>query len=92
MDYFNHVASRLSIDEISLLAILTDEDCTVPFKALRKKEVYVRSGLTEANFRKVINRLDAISFIETVTGSKEHKYYITNFGLMAVNQSVESMS
>lgn len=90
-NYFQHIVSRLTLDEMDILGVLTDHDATATFKAMRKKEVYEKSGLTEANFRKVIYRLDAINFLETVTGNKEHLYYITNLGLMAVSQSLEGV-
>ena len=89
--YFQHVVSRLNLDEMNVLGILTDDDATATFKSMKKKELYERSGLSEANFRKIIYRLDAISFVETVTGSKEHMYYVTNFGLMAINQSLDGV-
>lgn len=90
-NYFHHIVSKLTIDDMNILGILTDQDATATFKALKKRDVYERSGLTEANFRKIIYRLDAINFIETVTGSKEHMYYITSFGLSAIDQSLEGV-
>jgi predicted transcriptional regulator len=90
-DYFQHIVTKLTIDDMNILGILTDNDATATFKAMRKKDVFNKSGLSEANYRKVIYRLDAINFIETVTGSKEHMFFITNFGLTAVEQSIEGV-
>lgn len=89
--YFKHIISRLTFNEISILGILADNDATASFKALKKKTLYKESNLTEANFRKYIYRLDAINFIEAVTGNKEHMYYITNFGLDAIDQSLQGV-
>lgn len=90
-NYFKHIVSRLTIDEMNVLGILTDNDATATFKAMRKKEVFDRSCLSEANFRKIIYRLDAVNFIETVSGNKEHMYYITQFGLMAIDESLDGV-
>lgn len=89
--YFNHITSRLTLDEMDILGILADNDATATFKAMKKKEVFELSKKSEANFRKIIYRLDAINFLETVTGNKEHMYYVTNFGLYAIDQSLEGV-
>lgn len=89
--YFNHIVSKLTIDDMNILGILTDNDATATFKAMKKKDVHLKSGLSEANYRKIIYRLDAINFIETVTGNKEHMYYITTFGRKAVEKSLEEV-
>lgn len=89
--YFNHIVSKLTIDDMNILGILTDNDATATFKAMKKKDIHKRSGLSEANYRKIIYRLDAINFIETVTGGKEHMFYITDFGKSAVERSLEEI-
>lgn len=89
--YFQHITSRLTIDEMNIIAVLTDNEATATFKAMKKKDVFELSKLSEANFRKIIYRLDAINFIETVTGNKEHMYYVTSFGLNAIDQSLEGV-
>lgn len=87
-DYFQHVVGKLNIDDMNILGILTDMDATATFKAIRKKDVFERSGLSEANYRKVIYRLDAMEFIQTVVGGKEHMLFITDYGTMAINHSL----
>lgn len=91
-EYFDHVVESLNIDDISVLGILADNDATAKFKAMRKKDVFSRSGLTEAKYRKVLHRLDALNFIEVVIGGKEHKFYINDFGLFAIEKSLEDVS
>lgn len=87
-DYFSHIVKRLSFDDMNVLSILFDKDAVAKFKAVKKSEVFNSSELTEANFRKVVYRLDAINFLETVVGNKEHRYFITNFGVKAINDSL----
>ena len=87
-DYFSHIVKRLTFDDISILSILSDSEATAKFKSLKKSDLSNDSGLTEANFRKAIYRLDAINFVETVTGHKEHRYYITELGMKAISESL----
>lgn len=87
-NYFTEILSSLSNDDLRILGILNDEDASVKFKAIKKKSISEMSKLTEANFRKVIYRLEAIKFINVVTGQKEHKLYITEFGQKALFDSL----
>jgi RIO-like serine/threonine protein kinase len=89
LDYFEHIVSRLTLDDMQILAMLSDKDFTASFKAVKKKEIFELLGFSEANYRKTIYRLDALNFIETLTGVKEHKIYITNYGLLAIQKSLE---
>lgn len=91
-DYFQNIVNNLTLDDMNVLGILIDNEATATFKSMRKKDIFERSGLSEANYRKVIYRLDAINFIETVIGNKEHMLFITNFGIMAVEKSLEGVS
>lgn len=90
-NYFNYIVSRLTLDDMNVLGILSDNEANATFKAMWKKEVFEISGLTEANFRKVIYRLEAINFLGVVTGKKEHMYYITTFGVTAISKSLEGV-
>ena len=87
--YFEHIVTRLKIDDIALLAKLFDEDATVPFKAMSKKTLIDNLDISEANLRKTIYRLEAVDFVSAVTGTKEHKLYITDFGKLAIQEQFE---
>lgn len=86
--YFDHILSRLTLDEMGILGVLLDYDATATFKAMKKKILFEHGGLSEANFRKIIYRLDALNFIETVSGNKEHMYFITGYGKNAMEKSI----
>lgn len=87
-NYFAEILSSLSHDDLKILGILNDEEANLKFKAIKKKTVGDISDLTEANFRKAIYRLEAIKFINVVTGQKEHKLFITDFGQRALFESL----
>lgn len=88
-DYFKHIINRLKLDDISILGKLYDEDATAPFKAMSKRTLIDKLELTEANLRKTIYRLEAVDFVQAVTGNKEHKLYITDYGILAIQGSFE---
>jgi predicted transcriptional regulator len=84
--YFKTVLESLSNDDVSMLKLLNEQKANAKFKAIKKKYVFELSGLTEAMFRKVVYRLEAIQFVELVYGGKEHKLVLTPFGERALEQ------
>lgn len=88
-DYFNHVVKQLVLEDMTIMGYLLDKDATATFKAIKRGDVSKASEMTEATFRKTINKLQATHFIETVAGGKEHKLYLTIYGQQAINQSLE---
>ena len=84
VDYFDYIIKQLSIDEVSVLGILKDQDATAAFKSMRKSSLHEFSNMTLATFRKTIEKLKATSLIALVTARKEHKVYLTSFGLRAL--------
>jgi predicted transcriptional regulator len=84
--YFNDILQSLSNDDVEVMTLLDDQKSNTKFKAIKKKYVFELSGLSEALFRKVIYRLQAIRFIEIVYGGKEHKIILTEFGQKAIGQ------
>jgi len=89
-NYFSEVIKKLTIDDISILAILHDDDATEVFKAMKASQVLKASEMTEAVFRKVIVRLEATRFIEKTTSSRHTSIYITEFGRSALLVGVQS--
>lgn len=88
-DYLEHIIRQLTIEEIAILGILHENDATAAFKSIRRTTVFTESELTEANFRKTIGKLTATCLIEMVTGNKEHKMYLTDYGQLALQKSLE---
>jgi DNA-binding MarR family transcriptional regulator len=83
-NYFLLITERLSLEEIEILNILTSHESTNRFTAKTKKSLFTDSGLTEAKFRKIIYRLEALNFIEIVSGSREHLIFVTEYGQNAI--------
>ena len=88
-NYFNCIVNNLKFEEILLLGILQDEDSTSPFKSMNRSDVYQKSNMTIANFRKTLNNLVSMNFISILSGNKNHKIFITQYGLMALKKSLE---
>ncbi|WP_299831288.1 hypothetical protein [uncultured Metabacillus sp.] len=88
-DYFSYILSNLSLNELSVLGILSDNQANLVFKSMKKKTIQDLSQLSTAKFRKSLDRLEANRFIEIVTNEKEHKIYITEYGQIALNQSLK---
>lgn len=88
-DYFEHIIRQLTIEEMAILGILIDRDATAAFKSMKRSDVYERSDMSLANFRKTIGKLSATCLIDVVTGSKEHKMFLTSYGQQALEKSLE---
>ncbi len=82
--YFTTLIDRLTINEIELLNFLTSNEATNRFSATTKKHLLIESKLSEAKFRKSINRLEALNFIEIVSGNREHLIFVTEYGQNAI--------
>jgi hypothetical protein len=87
--YFDLICKKLTIDDLMILGILQTQDATSAHKALKKRTIIEGSGLSEAIFRKSLSKLHGIFLIESVIGSKEHSFFINNYGILAVKQSME---
>lgn len=87
MDYFQTVVSDLTIEDLTVLGILHDNEATSNFKSLKYQKVIDLSNLTKAKFYKTIHRLTANKLIETIAG-REYQMYITNFGILALEKSL----
>lgn len=90
-DYFDHIFRQLTIEEVAVLGILLDRDATAAFKSVRRSQLYESSDMSLATFRKTIDKLKATSFIEAVTARKEHKVYLTSYGLLALEKSLKEV-
>ena len=87
-NYFESVVESLTIDDLRVLGVLSDNEAEVKFKAITKKMLNEMSKLSTANFRKSIYRLEIAKFINIVIGQKDHRVYITEFGQRALFTSL----
>ncbi|AYE53899.1 hypothetical protein [Priestia megaterium] len=87
-DYFEEVMRKLTIEDVSILGWLFQNEANAVFKAIKKSSIADEFEYSTANFRKTLNKLEAIHFIGTVTGGKEHKLYLTEYGQQAVQQAI----
>lgn len=45
--------------------------------------------LSEAQFKKSLNRLEALNFVEIATGQKQHQLFISEYGIQAIQLITE---
>lgn len=83
--YFEHVVENLDNQEIQILQILTREDANAKYRSIDNTKLMIMSGLSEARFRTVITRLNAVRFVDVNTSSKSHSLYINGFGQKALS-------
>ena len=88
-DYFENVVRKLTIEDLSVLGWLLEEDATAVFKAIKRSNVSEAIDLSATSFRKTLGKLEAIDFIGMVTSAKEHKMYLTEFGQQAVTKATK---
>ena len=87
--YFNHIASKLTYDEMTILGFLFEQDANALFKAIKKKTVLSETKLTIAKLRKAMEKLESKYFLEVDSSTKEHKLFITEFGEIALNKQLQ---
>ncbi|MFO1442824.1 hypothetical protein KDN24_06300 [Bacillus sp. Bva_UNVM-123] len=87
-NYFEEIVASLSVEDLKILSALNDNEAEVKFKAIKKSSLCEISKLSIANFRKSLYRLEIAKFIEIATGQKDHKVYITNYGIKALFSSI----
>lgn len=88
-EYFQHIVSKLTLDDMKILGILSDQDANALFKSIKKKAIQEMTNISVASFRKSMDRLEASGLIELDTRSKEHKLYISEYGKEALKQQLE---
>jgi len=87
-DYFEEVMRKLTIEDVGVLGWLFQNEANAVFKAVKKRSVAEGVNYSTSNFRKTLSKLEAIHFVGTVTGAKEHKLYLTEYGQQAVQQGI----
>lgn len=90
-DYFQHVASCLTMDDLKVLGVLYDNDATAGYSAMKNADVLSATKLSEATYRRIVYRLSANKFVEIVTQQKMHMLYITQFGTSAINTTMKGI-
>lgn len=76
--YFHDVVSSLCDDDMNVLGVLSDT--TAVYNSILANEVFERSGLSEATYRKTMQRLIGTRMIQVVTLKRQHSMFITNWG------------
>ena len=86
MEYFEEVLSTVSHDELTILNELYVSDSFTAYTALTNAHLKKCSSLSDATYRKVISNLIRLQFIRQHVGSKNHAYYISPYGSLAINK------
>jgi len=89
--YFDDVVTSLSVDDLSFLGTLFENDATAGYKSIKTNTLQEYTGLTEATYRKVMYRLVANKFINLVALNRQHSLYISQYGLQALSKSIPSL-
>lgn len=91
MDYFNAIVKSLRLEELEILAVLSEKDADVPFKAIKNSELIKLVNLTKFKHSKVLNRLQAMQFIDEIKNERASKVFITPFGVKALQKSLKGV-
>lgn len=91
MTYFDNVIEKLTIDELSILGELYDKKADAVFKSVKNKDIMTNTKLTKSRYFNSINKLSATCLTETV-GAKNSKVYITEYGINALQKSLEGVN
>lgn len=83
--YLQAVVDGLTLDDLRLMGTLKDQDATDRFKAMLGDNLQNVAGLTEANYRKALARMEAARLVERVPGIKPYRVYLTKWGLLALS-------
>jgi predicted transcriptional regulator len=87
-EYWEFLIQRLTLEDAIILTILNDHDITTSVRSMSTSDLMEKSNLTEAIYRKCIIKLTSLRFIEINTGKKQYAYFLTEFGLNALESFV----
>jgi DNA-binding MarR family transcriptional regulator len=88
MNYFKSIVESLNQEDLIVLNELYSNDATSNYKSYPKQLLNDHSKLSTSIFRKTICRLEAMGFIFTSFTKKNHMLFLSDFGLMAINEII----
>lgn len=84
MDYFSSITLSATKEELAVLNTLYLSESLQGYQSIPRDIIQSETELSNATMRKVISNLERIQFIKKVSGSKKHMYYISPYGLSAI--------
>ena len=92
MDYFLSVTMSATSDELCVLDVLCKAESIQGYSSQSKEYIKEETNLSDAQLRKVLSSLERIQFITRVCSNRKHSYFISPYGLQAINQITEEES
>ena len=92
MDYFQSVTMSATSEELSVLDVLRKAESIQGYSSRSKEYIKEETQLSDAQLRKVLSNLERIQFITRVCSNRKHSYFISPYGLQAINQITEEES
>ena len=91
MAYFQHIVKQLDKNDLKILSCLFDHESFNKIQSLNKQKIIQFTNVSDFIFRKTILKLENLSFIEVVKNQKQYQYYLSEFGLQAINHITEKV-
>ena len=85
MDYFYSVTTSITNEELLVLDILSKCDSLQGYSSRSKDFLLEETQLTEPKLRKSLSNLERIQFINRISSNRKHTYFISQFGIQAIN-------
>lgn len=89
--YFEEVVSQLHVEDLSILAQLQQNDADAKFKAIKNKHLMELTELSEFKYKKSLERLKALQFVDCVHDEQNKKIFITRYGIEALQKSLKGV-
>ena len=86
MDFFSQVVKGFNHGELQILNVLYESEALNTYTSIPKHVIEEETQLSIADSRKHLTCLERLMFVSRVTGSKMHSYYITQYGLAAIEK------
>lgn len=86
MDYFCEIIKGFNHGELQVLNVLYEAEATNGYSSVPKHLIYDEAKLSTSDLRKHLTCLERLLFVNRVTGSKLHSYYISHYGLSAIEK------
>lgn len=91
MNHFNELIKNLNKNDLLVMNALYTNEAINRFSALDRTKVILDTGIRDYSLRKTIDRLEAIMFIEVTKSNRHHEFYLTDFGINAINKLTEGV-
>lgn len=91
MNHFHELVKNLEKNDLLVLNTLYTNESVNRISALDRTKIILDTGIRDYSLRKTLERLESLLFIEISKSNRQYEFYLTDFGLSAINKITEGV-